>query len=79
MPTGGEFVQAKVTKSKHDADNNPMGKQNTNPILDTCKYDVQFPDGYIGMFAANIIAENLYSQVDPEGRLHTIFMDIINH
>jgi hypothetical protein len=32
------------------------------------------------MFAANIIAKNLYcSQVDPEGRSHTIFMDIINH
>jgi hypothetical protein len=38
MPTGGEFVQAKVIKSKCDADDNPMGKQNTNPIL------VQYPD-----------------------------------
>jgi hypothetical protein len=79
MPTGGEFFQAKVIKRKRDADANPMGKRNTNPILYTRKYDVQFPDGSIGMFAANIIAENLYSQVDPEGRSHTIFKDCINH
>jgi hypothetical protein len=56
-----------------------MGKRNTNPILDTHKYDIQFPDGSIRMFAANIIAENLYSQEDPEGRSHTILMDIIKH
>jgi hypothetical protein len=31
------------------------------------------------MFAANIIAKNLYSQEDPEGRLHAILMDNINH
>ena len=55
MPTGGEFVQAKVIKRKRDADDNPMGKRNNNPILDTRKYDVQFPDGSIGTFAANII------------------------
>jgi hypothetical protein len=79
MSTGEEFVQAKVIKRKHDADDNPMGKRHTNPILDTRKYDIQFPDGSIGMFDANIIAKNLYSQVDPEGRSHTIFRDIINH
>jgi hypothetical protein len=79
MPTGGEFVQSKAIKWKHNADNSLMGKRNTNPILDTRKYDVQFPDGSIGTFAANIIAENLYSQVDPEGRSHTIFRDSTNH
>jgi hypothetical protein len=63
---------------EHDADDKPLGQHNNNPILDTCKYDVQFPDGSIGTFAANIIAENLFSQVDPEGRSHTIFKDIIN-
>jgi hypothetical protein len=29
--------------------------------------------------AANIIAENLYSQGDPEGIRHVIFSDIIDH
>jgi hypothetical protein len=79
MPTGEDLVQAKVIKRKCDADDNLMGKRNTNPILYTRKYDVQFPDGSIGIFAANIIAKNLYSQVDPEKMSHTIFKDIINH
>jgi hypothetical protein len=44
------------------------------------KYDIQFPDGSIGTFIANTITENRgFSQVDPEGRLHTIFMDVLNH
>jgi hypothetical protein len=30
-------------------------------------YEVQFPDGHTEEFAANTIAENIYSQVDEEG------------
>jgi hypothetical protein len=79
MPIGGEFVQAKVLKRKCDVDYKPLGQRNDNPILDTRKYDVQFPDGSIETFAANIIAEKIFSQADPEGWSHSIFKDIINH
>jgi hypothetical protein len=33
LPTGGEFVQEKIIKRKRDVDDNPMGKQNTSPII----------------------------------------------
>ena len=37
---------------------------NSNPILNGLLYDVEFPDGQVKEYAANVIAENLLSQVD---------------
>jgi hypothetical protein len=39
---------------KHDADDKPLGQFNDNPILDSCKYDVQFLDGSIGFAAKSL-------------------------
>jgi hypothetical protein len=66
LPSMGTVVKAKVTGRKRDADGNPIGKRNANPILDTREYEVEFPDGATDVFTANIIAENLYAQVDEE-------------
>ena len=44
-----------------------VGKANSNPILDTRTYDVEFPDGSHAEYSANIIAQNMYSQCDTEG------------
>ena len=44
-----------------------IGDHNPNPILDTRIYDVMFPDVSIQQYAANIIAEHMYSQVDKDG------------
>ena len=49
------------------------GTYNKNPILDTRLYDVMFPDGTVCQYAANIIAENMYSQVDSN-RHHTVLL-----
>jgi len=51
-------------------DGNPIGVRNNNPILDTREYEVEMPDGSTAAYAANVIAENLFSQVDSEGRQH---------
>ena len=47
-----------------------------NPLLITLVYDVEFPDGDVKKYAANLIAENLLSQVDPDG-FHTNFLEAI--
>jgi len=62
-----------VTARKKDIHGNPIGMSNKNPILDTRVYEVTFPE-----YSANIIAECLYSQVDPEGRHYAIFDEIID-
>ena len=42
-------------------------------------YEVEFLDGEIKPYAANMIAENIWSQVNPEGQHHVIFESIIDH
>jgi hypothetical protein len=46
---------------------NPTGKSNPNPILDKREYEVEFDDGTVFEYAANVISDNLYVQVDAEG------------
>lgn len=79
LPHGGEMKKGKVTARKRDAEGNPVGLRNNNPILDTRQYQVEFPDGEIASYAANVIAENLYSQVDEEGRSFSILDEVIGH
>ena len=47
--------------------------------MDTREYEVEFPDGVTDTFTANIIVENLYSQVDAEGNSYSIMSEIIDH
>jgi hypothetical protein len=67
LPHGGEVLKAKVKSRKRDADGREMGTRAQNPILDTREYEVEFQDGSTDTFTANVVAENLYSQVDDEG------------
>jgi hypothetical protein len=55
-----------------------MGKHHSNPPLDTCKYEVEFPDGSLTMYTASMIAENLYAQVDTEGQQYQVMDEIID-
>ena len=41
--------------------------------------DVLFQDGTVSQYSANIIAENIYSQVDEEGRRYQILDHISDH
>ena len=41
--------------------------------------EVEFPDGQVKEYAANIIAENLLMQVDEEGYSLTMMKDIIDY
>ncbi len=42
-------------------------------------YEVEFPDGSREAISANLIAENIYSQVDDFGRQFSIIKDIVDH
>jgi hypothetical protein len=68
-----------VIARKKDCHGNVVGKSHPNPVLDTRVMEVQFPDGNVQEFAANVIAEHLYSQVDDEGRRFRIVDEIIDH
>ena len=44
LSSGDSMLCAVVKTRKRDADGNPIGKANVNPLLDTRLYKVEFPD-----------------------------------
>ena len=51
------FARALVTIRNQDLNRNIIGSRNVNPLIDTCIYEVQFQDGLIRKYAANLIAK----------------------
>jgi hypothetical protein len=77
LPQGEGLVRAQVVGRKCNAGGNPIGTANRNPILDTRLYEVRFEDGSSKEYAANAIAENLYSQVNPKGNEFLLLEEIV--
>jgi hypothetical protein len=63
FPKGGTMTRGRVTARKRDADGNPKGRANSNPILDTREYTVTFYDGDVTNLTANLIAEQCMPNV----------------
>jgi hypothetical protein len=77
---GGEAgLRGTVVKRAKGGDGNPIGDRHNNPVLDTRRYTVRLMDGSEQEFAANQIAENLYSQVNGYGQQELLFHEIVNH
>ena len=79
LPQGRRIRSAKVLRRTVDDDGELVGTYHENPLLNTCTYDVVFDDGEVKQYAANIIAENLYAQVDPDGHVHQLLDGIVGH
>jgi hypothetical protein len=56
-----------------------VGTAHSNPVLDTRIYEVTFKDGSTSEYAANVIIENIFQQVDEEGKQHLLFQEIMDH
>eukprot|EP00804_Cyclotella_cryptica_P021811 CCRYP_000806-RA/>CCRYP_000806-RA protein AED:0.79 eAED:0.68 QI:0/-1/0/1/-1/1/1/0/87 len=65
-----------VLYGKLDADWKVVGALHHNPALDTCIYEVWFPDRRTVELAANVIAEAVYAQGDVNGN-HYVVLDAI--
>ena len=62
---GGEQPEyARVKKRLKENKGRPIGIASDNPILYTIIYEVEYQDGHMAALAANLIAENLFAQVD---------------
>ena len=73
------MVKAKIIRHFAYEDGNIIGNTNVQPELNTMMYEVEFPDGEVRPHAANMIAENIWSQVDTEGQRYVTFESIIDH
>jgi Reverse transcriptase (RNA-dependent DNA polymerase) len=79
LPLDGIYKPAVVTGRTMNSTGNVTGTYNENPVMNTMTYDVMFNDGAVKEYSANVIAENLLSQVDGEGFTLTSIKEITNH
>jgi hypothetical protein len=63
---------------KREIRGSSIDKYNKNPILDTCIYEFQFPDGHSEEFTVNSIAECLYSKIDSEVRQYLLLKELVD-
>ena len=68
-----------VKQQDRDSKGELFGTRNSNPILDTLSYKVEFPDGDVDEFIANMIAENMFSQCDDAVNQYHLMSGIVNH
>jgi len=79
IPKHGKPGRCTVTARRIGGDGKPVGRGNPNPLLDTREYKCIREDGSVDYYTANLIADNIYSQVDPDGINVSIFRDICDH
>eukprot|EP00957_Ditylum_brightwellii_P071251 5416151-Ditylum_brightwellii.AAC.1 len=48
-------------------------------MMNTMVYNVEFPDRQVREYAANIIAENMLTQVDSDGHTKTLMESIVDY
>ena len=73
------LTMGKVKGRSLDPHGNVTGSYNENPLLNSIIYDVEFPDGQVKEYAANILAENMLSQVDSDGHYRALLKGIVDH
>ena len=64
LPHGDSQQTGKVICWARDQDSELTGTACNNPILNTCSYQVEFPDGQLGEYSVNVIAQNMLPQCD---------------
>jgi hypothetical protein len=72
-------MKGHVTSWKRDKDGNPVGLANANPILNMHEYTLTFNDGDETVLNANLIAEAMYAQCDPDGNQYVLLDSITDH
>ncbi len=72
-------MKGRVTSRKRDKDYNPIGLANSNPILNTREYTFTFDDGDETVLNANLFAEAMYAQCNPNRNQYVLLDSIIDH
>ena len=76
---GDGEIRGRVVKRARGNDGEFIGRSHNNPLMDSREYWIEFPDGDEEKYAANVIAENLYSQVDSKGWRYAVMKEIVDH
>ena len=73
-----EVKKGKLVRRATGLDGKVTGTYDNNPILNTVLYDVEFPDRPVREYAANVIMENMLTQVDSDGFTLTMTKGIVD-
>ena len=79
LPQGDTKSYGTVRRRKRDAEGQLIGRSNSNPIVDTAVYEVEFDNGDVENYSANLIAECVYSHIDSDGYTRHVISEIIDH
>ena len=79
LPQGEELQVTKVPRLSLDDNDQVVGVSNNHPLLNSLVYGAEFPDGAVKKYAANMIAKNVLSQVDPDGFSTNVVSLILDH
>jgi hypothetical protein len=71
--------RGQVIKHARGLDSEPLGCAHTNPLFDTQEYDIEFTDSTTEKYQADLIAENMFAQVDNEGHQYLLLSEIMDH
>jgi len=78
LPNRGDLMlMAKVKRKVKSDDKNDASFY--NPLRDHSIYEIEFPDGTTEEVEANLLAECMVSECDPEGRQHRMLREISDH
>ena len=78
LPRGSQMTCGTVKVRKQDLDDNPIGCQSDNPILDTRLYDIEFPDGKVTPLMANTIVQAMYTQSNVDGNEYLLLKSFVD-
>ena len=76
---GNENLSGKVKARKRSQDGTLKGTASQNHVLDTRTYEVEFQDGQVAEYGANVITENMWAQCDLEGNQFRLMDSIVDH
>ena len=79
LPHNGQICRGTVKRRHIDENCETPGQYDANPLLNSIIYDVEFSDGTIKEYAANIIAQNLHSILESNGNRKDILDAILDH
>ena len=80
LPRNGKGTSSeKVASQVKYKDEKVKSTHNKTPIIDTMVCDVMITDGAVFQYAENIIAENIYSQVDSNSHHNLLLKKITDH
>ena len=68
-----------MAKVRKKVRSDTQNEGNYNPMHNASMYEVEFSDGSTEEVSANVIAENILSQVDAEGNHSQILKEISDH